>query len=251
MSGAQISALLLASPIVLDLDGNGVSTSAAAQGVRFDLQGTGQASQVGWTAGGDGLLAIDLNGNGRIDNGTELFGTGTLLANGTRASNGYQAMAQYDTNGDGKLDAGDAQFAQLRVWVDANHDGVTGAGELKTLAQLGITSIDLGAEAGTTVQHGNLLGLTSTYTTTDGATHETADVWFAKDTGSSAATASTPALADLLAQPAGHLLPGADGAEPAKSHLDAMNAAAHALHGLHGWNGLLGDEEQRRGTPLL
>jgi hypothetical protein len=58
-------------------------------------------------------------------------------------------------------------------------------------------------------------------------------------------------LADLLAQPAGHLLPGADGAEPAKSHLDAMNAAAHALHGLHGWNGLLGDEEQRRGTPLL
>jgi hypothetical protein len=251
MSGAQLSALLLASPIVLDLDGNGVSTSAAAQGVRFDLLGSGQASQVGWTAGGDGLLAIDLNGNGRIDDGTELFGTGTLLANGMRASNGYQAMAQYDTNHDGRLDAGDAQFAQLRVWVDANHDGVTGPGELRTLAQLGIASIALDAAAGTTVQHGNLLGLTSTYTTTDGATHETADVWFAKDSGASASTASAPALSDLLAAPAGHLLATAGGAEAAKAHLDALSPAAHALHGLHGWNGLLGDEEQRRGTPLI
>jgi hypothetical protein len=135
----------------------------------------------------------------------------------------------------------------LRVWVDANHDGITEAGELKTLAQLAISSIDLGAVAGTTVQHGNLLGLTSTYTTTDGATHETADVWFAKQAG---ASASPPGLSDLLAPPTGHLL-ATDGAEPARAHLDAMNAAGHALHGLHGWNGLLGDEEQRRGTPLL
>ncbi len=206
---------------------------------------------MGWTAGGDGLLAIDLNGNGKIDNGTELFGTGTLLANGTRASNGYQAMAQYDTNGDGKLDAGDAQFSQLRVWVDANHDGITERGELKTLGQLGITSIDLHGLAGTTVQNGNLLGLTSTYTTGDGGTHAMADVWFAKDTGASASATSTPAMSELLAQPAADLLPAQAATESEKPRPDAMSSGHHASHGLHGWSGLLGDDEQHRSTPLL
>ncbi len=232
---------------MLDLDGHGISTTSAAQGVRFDLQGTGQASQVGWTAAGNGLLAVDLNGDGKIDNGTELFGTGTLLANGTRASNGYAALAQYDTNHDGKIDASDPIFSKLVVWVDANHDGVTEAGELKTLAQLGITSIDLHATAGTTVQNGNLLGLTSSYTMADGATHATADVWFAKETSTPAA----PALSDLLAHPGTDLLAAEAGNASVRTHQAAIDSSSHPLQGLHGWSGLLGDEERRHGTPLL
>ena len=72
---------------------------------------------------------LDLDRNGRIDNGSELFGVGTKLANGQHAGNGYEAMAQYDSNRDGVLDAKDARFKDLVVWVDANHDGVLTAEE--------------------------------------------------------------------------------------------------------------------------
>ncbi len=105
--------------------------------------------------------------------------------------------------------------------------------------------------AGTTIQNGNLLGLTSTYTTSDGATHAMADVWFAKDTSTSVSTASTPALSDLLAQPGTDLLPAHASEHAAKAHLDAVSSTSHALHGLQGWSSLLGDDEQRRNTPLL
>jgi len=203
---------------------------------------------VGWTAGADGLLAIDLNHDGRIDDGTELFGTGTQLASGKRASNGYEAMAQYDSNGDGQLTAADAHFADLRVWVDANHDGKTDAGELKTLADLGIASLDLHGLAGTATDHGNLLGLTSGYTTTDGATHAMADVWFAKDTGAAAA----PALGDLLAAPAADVLPGD---APARAQVHEAGVEAHRAHvgAVAAWHGHLpgGDDELTRQGPLL
>jgi hypothetical protein len=254
MTDAQVAALLYVSPIVLDLTGNGISTTSAAQGVNFDLTGTGHSAKVGWTSANEGLLAIDLNHNGVIDNGSELFGSGMIMANGTRAANGYQAMAQYDTNGDGKLDAGDAQFKDLRVWVDANHDGKTEAGELKTLAELGITSIDLHGLAGNTVNNGNLLGMTSTYTTTSGATHAVADVWFAKDTSqvqdpthatATVATAAVPNLSDLLAAPATDLLPGHVADTASKAHVESSSS-----HGLMD-NRLLGDEEQHRHNPLI
>jgi hypothetical protein len=226
MSGAQIGGLIAASPIVLDLDGNGVSTTSAAHGVSFDLLATGQASKVGWTSTSDGLLAIDLNHDGKIDDGSELFGTGMRLANGTRASNGYQAMAQYDSNGDGFLTAADAHFKDLVVWVDANHDGKSEPGELKSLAELGITSIDLHGVAGTTTDHGNLLGLTSSYTTSDGNTHAMADVWFAKDTPPPATTtAGAPALTDLLSAPAADLL--------ASSATGSAGGASTPSHGSH------------------
>jgi hypothetical protein len=252
MTPAQAGALFANSPIVLDLDGNGVSTTAAARGVTFDLLGNGQSAKVGWTSSTDGLLAIDLNHNGVIDNGSELFGTGTMLANGTRASNGYQAMAQYDSNGDGKLTAADAHWADLRVWIDANHDGKTEAGELKTLDQLGIVSIDLHGLAGTTVDHGNLLGLTSSYTTANGATHDVADVWFAKDTSAATAAttaaAATPALSDLLAPPGADLLPGH---ASAASH--AVTAAVHhvATTELHGLMDRRAEDDLGRSSPLL
>lgn len=81
---------------------------------------------------------MDRNHDGQINNGTELFGTATQLANGQRAGNGYAALAEMDTNHDGKISAADAGWKDLQVWVDANHDGKVEAGELKTLHQLGI-----------------------------------------------------------------------------------------------------------------
>jgi len=265
MHNDQINALVSASPIVLDLTGAGIHTTSAAQGVNFDLDGTGQVSQVGWTTKTEGLLALDLNGNGNIDNGTELFGVATQLANGQRAGNGFAALAQYDTNGDGVIDAKDAIFSKLSVWVDANHDGKVEAGEMHSLTSLGIVSLDLHALAGTTMSNGNLLGLTSSYTTTTGATHAMDDVWFAKETSgtTSAATApatsttaaTTPALSDLLAAPATDVLPGGSSSSTTATtttHTDTSTTAmahAAAVHGLMGGN-LLGDDEHRRNTLL-
>ncbi|HET9645346.1 MAG TPA: heme utilization protein, partial [Burkholderiaceae bacterium] len=202
MSISQMQALQGVSPIVLDLDGNGVRTLAASHGVQFDLTGTGHAQHVGWVGHGDGLLVLDRNGDGIINDGRELFGAATLLANGHRAGNGYVAMAQEDTNHDGKLSAADVNWDRLRLWVDANGNGKVDEGELQTLAQHGVASIDLKAQASTQVDNGNLLGLVSGWTGEDGKQHDVADVWFAQQSDR-----KLPSAGELLAPPPQALLP--------------------------------------------
>jgi hypothetical protein len=225
MSTSQLNALQSMTPIVLDLDGNGIQTIAAAHGVQFDLGATGVNHQVGWVGGKDGLLVMDRNGDGVINDGRELFGAATVLANGQRAGNGYNAMGIEDTNHDGKLNKHDANFDKLKVWVDANHDGKTDAGELKGLVDLGIVELDLSHVTGTKVDNGNLQGLVSSYTTADGAHHEMADVWFTK-----AQAAAPPNLHDLLAAPAADLLPDT-GAPAATARNDAVSShGAHTAH---------------------
>jgi hypothetical protein len=164
--------------LVLDLDGNGVQTLDVNEGVQFDLLNTGSKQTVGWLSKQDGLLAMDLNGDGRINSGAELFGDQTVLADGTLATDGWVALSAQDSNTDGKIDAQDANFKQLRVWVDANSNGMTDAGEMSTLAESGIVSIDLNHMGGTINQNGNLLLTGSSFKTTDGAQHDIVDVGF-------------------------------------------------------------------------
>jgi hypothetical protein len=167
------------SPLVLDLNGDGVQTQGIeSSGVKFDLLDQGIKAATGWVDRHDGLLAIDLNGDGHINSGAELFGSGTKLANGTKAADGWQALTQHDINNDGKIDASDAVFTHLRVWVDANGDGNTDAGELHTLADLGIASIAVTPDQSMVAQNGNYLRGFSSYTTQDGAAHAVADAWF-------------------------------------------------------------------------
>ncbi|MBP6277020.1 MAG: FG-GAP repeat protein [Limnohabitans sp.] len=166
------------SPLVLDLNGDGVQTVDIAHGTMFDLQATGTAQATGWVDAHDGLLAIDLNHDGKINNGAELFGNSTLLADGQKAATGWTALAQHDSNVDGKVDAQDAVFDALMVWQDANGNGVTDAGELRSLKETGVISINLGHDNTITHQNGNLLQGVSSFTTTDGQTHEVVDAWF-------------------------------------------------------------------------
>ena len=78
------TATVTRSPIALDLDGDGVETTALADGSYFDHDGNGFAEQTGWVSSDDGLLVMDRDGNGTIDSGKELFGNQTVLSNGQK-----------------------------------------------------------------------------------------------------------------------------------------------------------------------
>jgi len=133
----------LGSPIVIDTQGNGFALVGLEAGVQFDIFGDGKPILLGWVQGDDALLVLDRNGNGLIDSGLELFGNHTRLQSGRRAENGYQALAEFDVNGDSVIDERDPVFSGLRLWLDRNVNGVTDAGELTTLADHGISGLDL------------------------------------------------------------------------------------------------------------
>ena len=167
----------LVTPLMLDLDGNGVQTLALDAGVRFDLAHRGRLSATGWVAPTDGLLVLDRNHNGVIDDGGELFGSATLLPDGSLAADGFAALAALDGNADGRVDTRDAGYAALAVWIDANSDGLTQPGELKPLAALDIIALHLDAAPALATDQGNLVGLVGSYDKFDGSSRELADVW--------------------------------------------------------------------------
>ena len=158
-------------PIILDLDGDGLETVGLASNVYFDHDGDGVLTKSGWAGKHDALLVWDRNANGTIDTGAELFGDFTVLPNGTLAPNGFAALAALDANGDGILDASDPAFAELKLWRDASQDGQTGAGELISLADAGIVSLNLANTLKNQgLANGNVLSREGSFTRTDGST---------------------------------------------------------------------------------
>ena len=177
LSTQQIRAIFI-TPLVLDLDGGGVSTRGLAEGVSFDIDGDGVLDRTGWIAAGEGLLALDRNLDGEVNDGTELFGSATRLPDGTTAIDGFRALASLDTNGDGWVDASDSRFAELKVWVDSNLNGKTEPGELRGVSELGVSRLSLAAKASQRESEGNFIGLVSAFEGPDGQSRELADVWF-------------------------------------------------------------------------
>ena len=108
-----------ASPLVIDLDGDGVETNEENSTVHFDHDNNGFAEKNAWVGKDDGLLVRDINNNGQIDDGTELFGNNTVLSNGQKATNGFEALKDLDS--------------QVKVWKDANQNGKVDSGELLSL----------------------------------------------------------------------------------------------------------------------
>ena len=169
-------------PLALDLDGDGIETVATNGGVGFDHNADGIKTATGWIKSDDGLLVRDINGNGSIDTGAELFGDNTKLQSGSIAANGFAALADLDANADGIIDSTDTAFAELKIWRDLNQDGISQADELTTLADAGITSLNLTATSRNTTQNGNSIVSDSTFTKTDGTTATLADLDLPQDT---------------------------------------------------------------------
>jgi hypothetical protein len=129
-------------PIVIDLNGNGIKLTSPEGGVAFDLNANGQREFTSWTQGnGDNaFLVLDRNGDGAITNGAELFGDSTAQP-ATWNPNGFLALKVFDANGDGVISASDPAYMELRLWNDIDHDGRSAPGEMSTLTERGVKSI--------------------------------------------------------------------------------------------------------------
>jgi hypothetical protein len=159
-----------ADPLILDLNDNGFETSTPAGGHRFDLLGAGRLVQAATAIGGDALLAFDRNGNGLIDDGTELFGD----QNG--AVDGFAELALFDENGDGRIDFEDAVYADLQAFQDANLNGLSDLGELLSLAELQIAAILLATRDADEDSNGNAVVRVGDFERTDGSLGRIGDV---------------------------------------------------------------------------
>lgn len=175
-------------PIVVDANGDGYALTSAAEGVRFDIDADGTLDQVAWTQADsdDAFLAMDRNGNGRIDDGRELFGSYTPAVPGSKSTcpNGFEALeflehAAYGSSlRDGVINNIDAPFARLLLWTDRNHNGISEPDELVAATNAGLIAIDTRyKESRKRDRHGNEFRQRAKATWIDGSEFYIYDVW--------------------------------------------------------------------------
>lgn len=157
-------------PLLLDLDGDGFETTRPEDGVDFDLLGTGTMVRASTATGGDRFLALDRDGNGVITSGRELFGD----QNG--APGGFAELARFDQNADGRIDANDDVFSQLRLFADLNRDGLGQKNELEALSTFSVAAILLDGRASAESSNGNRVARTGTFVRADGTTGRVGDL---------------------------------------------------------------------------
>lgn len=162
-----------ASTLVLDLNGDGLTLVSinGRKAVYWDIDNDGFKEASGWVDGGDGVLAIDLNKDGIINNQSELFG------NYTSKQDGFISLSLYDSNKDGLITPDDDQFNELLVWIDSKRDGFSHSSELHSFASLGITTIYLNKNHVAGAVDGNKIVYDSTFVMR-GKTHKIADILF-------------------------------------------------------------------------
>ncbi len=161
-------------PIAVDLDGDGFHfTDVDDSNVFFEVNGDGWKRRMAWTEPGDGLLAYDRNADGNIDRSDEI----SFVPYAPGQQTDMAALrAAFDTNGDGRFDAGDAQWSSFGVWRDANSNGVTDPGEFRSLQDMGITSIDLSTDGQFRVIDGQTVHGIGSATFANGGSVAVADV---------------------------------------------------------------------------
>lgn len=172
-------------PLLIDLNGNGVKTIASHLGVNFDFEGVGNKSQTGWAAAEDAFLVRDIDQDGFIRYGAELFGENTQLKDNLMANDGFEALSAFDDNLDGIMDKKDSVWSELSIWQDKNSDGISQKNELIALNQIGIVSIELAAIGSEYIdENDNHHKLVSKVNWSDNKQTDIVDVWFHQNSAS-------------------------------------------------------------------
>jgi hypothetical protein len=168
------------SPLILDLDGDGIRLGTPAAGVPFDILGTGEPVMTAWPEGGDAFLVLDADRDGAVDGASELFGNAT---GGRFHQHGFAALAELDDNGDGAIDRGDRSWRRLRLWSDGDRDGRSSAPELARPAERGVTRLELAHEArrATRDAGGSSIPLVGSFRRADGTAGLMVDAYLAYD----------------------------------------------------------------------
>ncbi|MEZ4451236.1 MAG: calcium-binding protein [Nannocystaceae bacterium] len=131
-------------PLVLSFDGRAPAFSIApASAAAFDISGAGRCTNTDWPTAATPWLALDRDRNGTIDGGHELFGNGTRMLAGGKADHGFAALAELDSDRDGRITDQDARFAELVLWSDHDGDRRSSGWELLPLAAYGVEAIEL------------------------------------------------------------------------------------------------------------
>jgi hypothetical protein len=172
-------------PLVMDMNGDGINLLAQEAGVMFDMNNDGVQDHTTWVSQDDGLLAIDLNNDGIINNQSELFG------NNETVSDGFANLEQYDSNGDGVINVADDVFSKLLVWQDANSDGISQAEEMYSLFDLGVIGINLNATLTNQQVADGLITHVSSFQYADGSEGKIVDAQFNVKDGASDLTLNT------------------------------------------------------------
>ena len=175
------------SPLLIDLGRDGFEFSQENSGIWFDLFDTGTEEVFQWVAFGtnDAFLAVDLNANSLIDNGSELFGVGTtLIKKNKKAKHGFKALKQYDAkrlggNKDGRLNQKDKIWDKLLLWNDINANGFSEPDEITYVKDSVIIEIKLSYKVKKIVVNNNRLRLWS-LAKSDKIEYDLVDIYFKK-----------------------------------------------------------------------
>lgn len=203
-------------PLAIDFGAAGIELTTLENGVYFDLDNNGFAEKTAWIGAEDGFLVLDVNQNGIIDNGSELFGDQFIMSNGQKSSFGFEALADFDENEDGNIDENDSVFSSLLVWVDENQNGISESEELYALENLNIVSISLDYTESNILdtETGTLMAESSEVTYLENEVQKTTTIsefWFDVDTsdttqGGETTVGNVPDLFDaIMADESGEL----------------------------------------------
>ena len=171
------------SPILIDVAGDGFRLTSSDDGVRIAARRGHERTERAWTEAGsdDAWLVLDRNGDGVINDMSELFGSTTPQPKVFGAQgNGFLALAVFDVDENGAINEDDAVYEELRLWQDKNHDGESQPEELRPLKELGVVALSvIYKENRRADAHGNVFRYSAAvYPEADSTVGPTAwDVW--------------------------------------------------------------------------
>lgn len=197
-------------PIAVDLNANGFEfVNVDDSNIFFDVNGDGWKHRTSWIGQGDGLLAYDVDGDGKINKPGEI----SFVRYKDGAQSDLEGLRAFDSNGDGRFDKADAKWARFGVWQDANQNGVTDTGEFRALTEMGLAAVGLASDGHFQVINGQTVHGVGSLNKLDGSEIAIADVTFAysEDVQVPQVNGSLQVLTASPFSPSGEEIGGTDG----------------------------------------